>query len=735
MLDQNMQESVVNSPGDLQAVERDVMLVFPPQWSPMQPYLSLPSLTAYLLQHGISVSQHDLNLDFYENFYSAEHLHRISAELVDFFRYLDSKSTLTSAEQTYYYSLFLVQDAIEDVNQGIKQARRFFTDRKRFFDICEYSRNRKLLNIASNLINIHYRFRLSLEDLDFGVDWESLTELERFFSAATPDSPIAFFEKQVSRLTERASPKIVGISINGPSQLIPGLTMARWLKRERPTIHVTLGGNLLSRCASALSKLPSFFERFSDSIILLEGEIPLLRLVEALSNRLTLDTVPNLLYLNKQVRRSYTTQPLAADDLPTPAFEGLPLDHYWSPYRILPILSSRGCYWNKCTFCDHSYIYGENYRQRSPSLVIDDLKSLQKNYGVKLFSFADEALSPNAARRISELLIRENMGLALFTQVRMEKTFSKDICQQMARAGFKMVFVGLESGSKATLRRIRKGIDLNTAPKILKRFHASGIFVHLFVLFGFPGETPEGIKATEKFVKANRENIFSMGASSFVLGKFSPVGLDAASYGVRVFKEQDKELSCHWEFEYLTGQTMEGAEKVRDRFNAKARDRLPYGPAYSEMDREHMFLYVWNYSRQELLAKCEDWRRFQRLIYNPGALLAPLSDDCIPKLRKGVFLRDTGFDALEIRNDLGEGERNIINRNPSFFVYNLRTQKTAKISRSGFATLLLCDGSWTVGDLVSTVAATVCEREEEVRTNLHEFLSDMSERGFVDLRF
>ena len=729
-----MEECTASASGDRCSDNPDVLLLFPPQWTPVQPYLSLPSLTAYLRAHGIRVRQCDLNIEFYDAFYSEDHLRKVGREVQGLFYNLDRKPALDYAEQTYYYSTFLVRDACEEVVSRIDDLRGCYKDVRRFFSIREYGQNRKLLNVASNLLNIYYRIRLSLEDLDFDIRWESLAELEKLLSSARPESPLAFFENQVSAVTQDRSPAIVGISINGPSQLVPGLTMARWLKRCRPEIHVSLGGNLLSRCASALATLPRFFESFADSVVLLEGELPLLRLVEAVSDSRSLDAVPNLLYLDRTVRQSPLLPPVAADQLPTPDFDDFDLDRYWSPCRLLPILSSRGCCWNRCTFCDHSFIYGGNFRQRAPELVVEDLKRLKDKHGTTLFSFSDEALTPAAARKISEIVLGGNLEVALYTQARMEKSFSPEICRLMAHAGFKMVFIGLESGCKETLARIRKGVDLDAAPEILRRFHEAGIFVHLFAFFGFPGETQEGIEATIRFVKENQENIFSVGASAFVLGKFSPVGLHPEQYGVRILKERSKELSCSWEFEYLTGQTHKQAEEARDRFNLGAWEDLPYGPVYSEMPREHMFMYVMHYSPDQLLEKCAEWQEFKNALHHAKTARVPVRLGDIPILKDGVFLSETGFDILQIRDQLKDDREAIVRREPGFFVYNLLTQNTAKISPSGFATLLLCDGHRTVLGLAEMVTTQVARDGEEVQAKVRDFIGDMVDRGFLIVR-
>ena len=56
---------------------KKVMLVFPPDWYPSKPYLSLPTLTAFIRKAGHRVVQKDVNLEMYDWFFSENCLHLI----------------------------------------------------------------------------------------------------------------------------------------------------------------------------------------------------------------------------------------------------------------------------------------------------------------------------------------------------------------------------------------------------------------------------------------------------------------------------------------------------------------------------------------------------------------------------------------------------------------------------------------------------------------------------------
>ena len=54
-----------------------VMLIFPPDWFPSEPYLSLPSLTAVLCQAGHTVTQKDINLEMWDWYFSEDFLKKV----------------------------------------------------------------------------------------------------------------------------------------------------------------------------------------------------------------------------------------------------------------------------------------------------------------------------------------------------------------------------------------------------------------------------------------------------------------------------------------------------------------------------------------------------------------------------------------------------------------------------------------------------------------------------------
>ena len=86
------------------------------------------------------------------------------------------------------------------------------------------------------------------------------------------------------------------------------------------------------------------------------------------------------------------------------------VDLYLSPTRVLPVMGSRGCYWEKCAFCSIPFDHMD-FHVRYAENVVNDFKVLQEKYNCDHFFFTDEALPINFLRTIDRNDV--SLGLAL----------------------------------------------------------------------------------------------------------------------------------------------------------------------------------------------------------------------------------------------------------------------------------------------------------------------------------
>src|SRR5262249_40896668 len=140
-------------------------------------------------------------------------------------------------------------------------------------------------------------------------------------------------------------PDLLGISLTYTSQVIPGLALARMVKEVAPQIHITVGGGLLAYIGEKMTRSGKVFAAV-DSVIVLEGEGPLHELAKNVAAKKSQPAagVGNCIWKDGgKVVVNPPADPLSIDALPTPEFDGLPMERYLSPKLALPLAITRGC--------------------------------------------------------------------------------------------------------------------------------------------------------------------------------------------------------------------------------------------------------------------------------------------------------------------------------------------------------------------------------------------------------
>jgi anaerobic magnesium-protoporphyrin IX monomethyl ester cyclase len=495
-----------------------VSLIFPPVTDPRAPHLALPSLAAVLRAANVQTSLIDLDLEGLLHVVSGPRLEQAA------FRLARTSPATDRARRLLRRAVHLP----EEVSRALSSLR----DPQRFYDAHAYNDARAALGDALELVSIAsaqagYDVRYDILDVQYevrGADPAVLADLIRVTGERRLNLFADHWEEDLFPRLIREQPDLVGVSISNRQQIIPGLTLARAL-RERGHF-VVLGGTVFTKFADALGRRPAFFEHFADAVVLYEGETALLALLEQLQTGRDFSRVPNLLYLERGMVRATATHVEDVASLPVPDFEGLPLDNYLAPARVLPILTGKGCYFNRCKFCDIPYINHVSrkpYRVRPPERVAADCLALEARFGCRHFIITDEALSPKLLDGFADALLATGRNdLSFVGYARLEKGFSRQLCQKLSRVGFRKLFFGLESGHQATLDHMNKGIDVADAPVVLGNLRAAEINFHVFSIVGFPEEPPESAEATFRFFVDNASIIDHPGNSFDV----HPFGLE-----------------------------------------------------------------------------------------------------------------------------------------------------------------------------------------------------------------
>jgi anaerobic magnesium-protoporphyrin IX monomethyl ester cyclase len=182
----------------------------------------------------------------------------------------------------------------------------------------------------------------------------------------------------------------------------------------------------------------------------------------------------------------------------------------------------KGCYFNKCKFCDIPFINHVSrkaYRIRSPESVVADVHALHARYGVSHFVITDEALSPKLLELLADEFDQRPGDFSFTGYARLERGFTPALCKRLARFGMRKLFFGLESGSQKMLDHMEKGVRLSDAPIVLRNCRDATIDFHLFCIIGLPEETETEARETLRFILDHKPIIDSPG-SSFDLHPF-----------------------------------------------------------------------------------------------------------------------------------------------------------------------------------------------------------------------
>lgn len=583
------------------------LLIFPAQWYPTQPYLSTPYLTSYLRAKGWEVDQRDFNIASYEHFLSVPLLQNAENLMAQRMASLKGQSSLSIKEKSHLDVLAMGLKFSDRIISGVEEAKSVFRTPERFFDFPSYQQADMVIKSALKLVSdAHAPAVFSLSTFESGTRAEESTRRAHEASRDKETNPFIHLYESILIPGESWSDyDVVGISIVGISQIIPGLTLARLLKEKFPHLHITLGGPIFSVNAGQLLGHPEFFDDFCHSIVTFEGEEPLHRLLTALKAGDALSTVPNLIHLEgRDVVQNKERVELRFEEIPGPTFDGLPMHNYLSPYPIIPVLQSRGCYWGKCTFCTHSFVYGHRYGKQKTHGMVDELEALMKKYNTKYFTFSDEAVSPHSLNDVSELMIERGVEIRSLALLKFEKVMDEKLFTKMKKAGFIFLMFGLESANDRVLALIDKGTTKEVERDVLKKSHKAGIWNHSFLFFGFPTETRPEAQETIDFLRDNLDSIHSFGPGVFLLNRDSSCYQYPEKFSIEhIVEDPERNIAMNLDFVAKEGMSREEAGEMNSACIRMGEDLFQTLQLWGTLPREHFLLYLDKFGKESLSGK------------------------------------------------------------------------------------------------------------------------------------
>ena len=384
---------------------------------------------------------------------------------------------------------------------------------------------------------------------------ESLAQSQPTFDplADALAAPLNLVDRSLRELTlaalARHAPTLVLVSVPFPGAVYAAFRIAQAIKAHHPHIVTALGGGFVNTELRELTE-PRVFDHF-DYVTLDAGERPLLALLEHLAGERGQSRLVRTFMRPagaKEVRYINLVEPdVPFADVGTPTWDGLPLDRYlslldmlnpmhrlWSDGRWNKLTVAHGCYWKKCSFCDVSLDYISRYDAATAETLVNRIEAIVQETGQTGFHFVDEAAPPKSLKALAEELQKRRLAISWWGNIRFEKSFSPQLCQQLADSGCIAISGGLEVASDRLLDLMKKGVSVDQVARVTRGFSDAGILVHAYLMYGFPTQTVQDTVDALELVR----QLFAAGCIQsgffhrFACTVHSPVGQNPQDYGV-----------------------------------------------------------------------------------------------------------------------------------------------------------------------------------------------------------
>lgn len=231
-------------------------------------------------------------------------------------------------------------------------------------------------------------------------------------------------------------------------------------------------------------------------------------------------------------RRSGPAGPLRGlDRVPIPDFTDFPWDRYG--FRVVPVMTGRGCQWNRCTFCsDIVSASGRTFRTRGLANVMSELREQSRRHDTTNFLFIDLKLNsnPNMFRGIIDEIQTHVPGAqwvgTVHVDERKENGLSRRDLRNAVAAGMRRISFGLETGSQRMLDAMDKGCSVEANSAFIRHAHEAGLSVRCTMFRGFPGETADDLLLTAEFLESHAPWIDRVRYNDFSIHEETPIYRD-----------------------------------------------------------------------------------------------------------------------------------------------------------------------------------------------------------------
>ena len=550
-------------------VSPKVLLVTPPFTQLNTPYPAMMYLKGFLNTKGVDSVQVDLSLEVILEIFSSRGLHELFQQVAAReIRLSGNARRIFALQEEYERTIDAVMAFLQGRNRTLAYSicESYFLPRASRFeqeedtewafgvmgleDKARYLSTLYLEDLSDFLqetVDEHFGFSRYAEYL--GRSASSFDELN-----AELAKPLTFTDHYLIRLLAARMkvyrPEMVAITVPFPGNLYSALRCGEWIKANYPEVTVAMGGGFANTELRSLTDVRFF--HFTDYLLLDDGELPLVRLLEHVTGQIgDSDLVRTFCLRDGKVEflNDESAVIIPQKEVGVPDYSGLLLDRYvsvieivnpmhklWSDGRWNKLTLAHGCYWGKCSFCDGSLDYIRRYEPNEVKTLVDRMEQVMAQTGEGGFHFVDEAAPPALLKELALEILRRRLMVVWWGNVRFERAYTRDLCRLLKASGCIAVSGGVEVASDRVLGLINKGVTLEQLTRSANHFTGTGIMVHAYLMYGFPTETTQETVDSLEVVR----QLFELGYihsgfwHRFAMTAHSPVGLCPERFGTRV---------------------------------------------------------------------------------------------------------------------------------------------------------------------------------------------------------
>ncbi len=561
-----------------------VYLVTPPFTQLNTPYPATAYLKGFLNTKEVPSFQSDLGIEVTLALFSRQGLERVFERASRSETVSENAARMLALTDAYLETVESVIGFLQGKNPTLAHliaGRGFLPEASRFKELDDLNYSFGTMGIQDKAKHLATMYLEDISDLiketvdpHFGFSryaerlGRSANSFDELYEALAMD--LSIVDEMMLQILEaqldKSNPILAAFSVPFPGNLFAAFRCAQWIRKHRPDIRIAMGGGFPNTELRSLND-PRVFE-FFHYICLDDGESPLEQLLLHLQGAIGEDELKRSFLLRDGAVvfiDNKSCQDYRLGQVGVPDYTDLRLNDYisaieitnpmhslWSDGRWNKLTMAHGCYWGKCTFCDISLDYIRNYEPLTASVLCDRMEEIISKTGNTGFHFVDEAAPPALMRALALEIIRRKMVVSWWTNIRFEKSFTRDLCLLLKASGCIAVSGGLEVASDRLLQLIQKGITVSQVARVNKYFAEAGIMVHAYLMYGFPTQTAqETIDSLEMVRQMFQAGVLQSAYwHQFAMTAHSPVGLEPERFQV-ARKNEDEGSFANNDLEHL----------------------------------------------------------------------------------------------------------------------------------------------------------------------------------------